>query len=39
MAQLQATLMNQPGAKGQTLTQTAVCPICGCPITASRTIQ
>jgi hypothetical protein len=39
MAQLQATLMSQPGSKGQTLTQTAVCPICGCPITASRTIQ
>ncbi len=38
-AQLQAVLMNQPGASGQTLTQTAVCPFCGCPITASRTIQ
>ncbi len=38
VADLQAVLMQQPGAKGETLTKTAYCPICGCPVTATRTV-
>jgi hypothetical protein len=38
MGDLQAMLLKQPGQKGQVLTQTAICPICGCPVTASRTV-
>jgi hypothetical protein len=38
ISDLQAVLMQEPGAKGQVLTKTAYCPICGCPITATRTI-
>jgi len=39
MAELQARLAQQVGAVGQTLTLTEYCPICGCPIIATRTID
>ncbi len=38
ISDLQAVLMQQPGTKGETLTKTAYCPICGCPVTATRTV-
>ena len=38
IADLQAALMLQPGIKGEVLTRTAVCPICGCPVTATRSV-
>ena len=36
---LQAMLMQRGGAPGEVLTQTAYCPICGCPVTATRTVE
>jgi hypothetical protein len=36
---LTADLANQTGAPGATLSETAVCPICGCPITVSRVVR
>jgi hypothetical protein len=38
MDQLQTMLASQQGAPGQTLTQTAYCPLCGCPIVATRLV-
>ncbi len=38
-ARLQADLANRTGAPGTTLSETEVCPICGCPITVTREIQ
>jgi hypothetical protein len=38
-ARLAADLASQTGAPGQTLSETAVCPICGCPITVTRVVQ
>ena len=38
VADLQSQLMKQPGSKGEVLSRTAVCPICGCPVTATRTV-
>jgi hypothetical protein len=38
LSDLQAVLMQEPGIKGETLVKTAYCPICGCPITATRTV-
>jgi hypothetical protein len=38
-ARLQADLAKQTGALGTTLSETAVCPICGCPITVSRLVR
>jgi hypothetical protein len=38
-AQLQADLTNRVGPVGSTLSETAVCPICGCPITVTRVVQ
>jgi hypothetical protein len=38
-ARLQADLANRTGAPGTTLSETAVCPICGCPITVTREVQ
>jgi hypothetical protein len=35
---LEAELSKQSGAPGTYLTRQAICPICGCPITASRYI-
>ncbi len=36
---LQAVLAQRSGAKGEVLSQTAYCPICGCPVTVTRTVQ
>ncbi len=36
---LQAVLAQRSGAKGEVLTQTAYCPICGCPVTVTRTVE
>ncbi len=36
---LQAMLLQRTGAKGEVLTQTAYCPICGCPVTVARTVD
>ena len=38
-ARLTADLANQTGPAGSTLSETAVCPICGCPITVTRVVQ
>jgi hypothetical protein len=38
-AQLQADLASKTGPVGSTLSETAVCPICGCPITVTRVVQ
>jgi hypothetical protein len=39
LAELQATLAVGTGAAGTTLSATAQCPLCGCPVTAYRTIK
>ena len=36
MARLRSELANRTAAPGTTLSETAVCPICGCPITVTR---
>lgn len=36
-ASLQARLAKEPVAKGATISASEVCPICGCPIVATRT--
>ena len=36
---LQAMLMQKGGNKGDVLTQTAYCPICGCPVTVTRRVD
>ncbi|HLI13656.1 MAG TPA: hypothetical protein VKY65_18845 [Alphaproteobacteria bacterium] len=38
LATLDAKLAKETGAKGSFLTLTEICPICGCPITATRYI-
>ena len=38
-ARLEADLANQTGPVGTTLSETAVCPICGCPITVTRVVR
>jgi hypothetical protein len=38
-ARLEADLATQTGPVGSTLSETAVCPICGCPITVSRVVR
>jgi hypothetical protein len=38
-ARLAADLANQTGPAGSTLSETAVCPICGCPITVTRVVR
>jgi hypothetical protein len=39
LAELEAKLAESTGAPGTTLTATANCPICGCPVTATREIK
>jgi hypothetical protein len=39
LAELQARLADGTGATGTTLSATAQCPLCGCPVTAYRTIK
>jgi hypothetical protein len=39
LAELQATLADESGAAGTTLSATTQCPLCGCPVTAYRTIK
>jgi hypothetical protein len=39
LAELEAKLAESAGAVGTTLTATAPCPICGCPVTATREIK
>jgi len=39
LTKLQTQLAAMNGTKGTTIYETAVCPICGCSITASRTIE
>jgi hypothetical protein len=36
---LQAMLAQRSGTPGQVLTQTAYCPICGCPVTVTRVVD
>jgi hypothetical protein len=38
LAQLEAQLAARTGPQGSTITETQACPICGCPVTATRTI-
>jgi hypothetical protein len=38
-ARLEADLASRTGAPGTTLSETAVCPICGCPITVTRFVR
>ena len=38
-ARLEAELAARTGPPGTTLSETAVCPICGCPITVSRLVR
>jgi hypothetical protein len=38
-ARLEAELANQTAAPGTTLSETAVCPVCGCPITVTRLVH
>jgi hypothetical protein len=38
-ARLQADLANRSAAPGTMLSETAVCPICGCPITVTREVR
>ncbi len=38
-ARLEADLANQTGPVGTTLSETEVCPICGCPITVTRVVR
>jgi len=39
LAKLQAQLATMTGVKGTYIYDTAVCPFCGCPVTASRLIE
>jgi hypothetical protein len=39
LAELEAKLAESAGAAGTTLSATATCPICGCPVTATREIK
>ena len=39
LAELEARLAESTGAVGTTLTASATCPICGCPVTAMREIK
>jgi hypothetical protein len=39
LAQLQGQLAGRTAESGTTLTATATCPICGCPVTATRTVK
>ena len=39
LAKLAADLATKTGAQGTYIYETAVCPICGCPVTASRYIN
>jgi hypothetical protein len=39
LADLEAKLAESAGAAGTVLTATANCPICGCPLTATREIR
>jgi hypothetical protein len=39
LAQLQNQLAARVGEPGTTLSATATCPICGCPVTATRTVR
>ena len=36
---LEADLASQTGPVGTTLSETVVCPICGCPITVTRVVR
>ena len=38
-AQLMRELMSRTAAPGTMLTETAYCPICGCPVVAERYVQ
>jgi hypothetical protein len=38
-ARLEADLASRTGPPGTTLSETAVCPICGCPITVTRLVR
>jgi hypothetical protein len=38
-ARLMRDLMSRTGTPGTLLTETAYCPICGCPVVASRYVQ
>jgi hypothetical protein len=38
-SRLEADLAGRSGAIGSTLSETAVCPICGCPITVTRVVR
>lgn len=39
LAELEAKLAERAGAVGTTLSASATCPICGCPVTATREIR
>ena len=39
LAELQARLADETGAAGATLSATAQCPLCGCPVIAYRTVK
>jgi hypothetical protein len=39
LAELEKELASRTGASGSYVTETAYCPICGCPITAVRYIK
>jgi hypothetical protein len=39
LAELQARLADEAGAAGTTLSATEQCPLCGCPVTAYRTVK
>jgi hypothetical protein len=39
LAGLEQDLLSRTGAPGSLLTETAYCPICGCPIIATRRVQ
>jgi hypothetical protein len=39
LTELEARLAESTGAVGTTLTASATCPICGCPVTAMREIK
>jgi hypothetical protein len=38
-ARLEADLASRSGPPGTTLSETAVCPVCGCPITVTRLVH
>lgn len=39
LAELEARLAVQTGAPGTTLSETATCPVCGCPVIAYRDLK